>query len=223
MFSQRNAPPRTTAGRLRPAAIIELDPRARTDLEHAPGRSEREPEPTTPPPADAAACGPAPARRRAVRASRRPVCATSSARRGTPRKRSSMAHVDLAKAEAGAIAGEVGKVAALGALGHRPRHLRRLPARHRGIAGLGEWLLGSMGWGVLHGVLLFLSVAMAAVLIALGYRRPAYRRGAARLDRRRRSWSASSSVSTCRTSSMPRSATRPAWRSTRGSGRSSSG
>ena len=33
---------------------------------------------------------------------------------------------------------------------------------------LGEWLLGSMGWGVLHGVLLFVSVAMAAVLLALG-------------------------------------------------------
>jgi hypothetical protein len=32
----------------------------------------------------------------------------------------------------------------------------------------GEWLLGSMGWGVLHGVLFFVSIAMAAVLFAIG-------------------------------------------------------
>src|SRR5262249_54312047 len=34
--------------------------------------------------------------------------------------------------------------------------------------GFGEWILGSMGWGVIHGVLLFVSVALAAVLYALG-------------------------------------------------------
>ena len=33
---------------------------------------------------------------------------------------------------------------------------------------LGEWLLGSIGWGVLHGVLLFVSAAVALVLLALG-------------------------------------------------------
>lgn len=33
---------------------------------------------------------------------------------------------------------------------------------------IGEWLLGSMGWGVDHGVLMFLAVAMAAVLAAIG-------------------------------------------------------
>jgi len=34
--------------------------------------------------------------------------------------------------------------------------------------GIGEWVLGSMGWGVIHGVLLFVSLAVAAVLYALG-------------------------------------------------------
>jgi hypothetical protein len=34
--------------------------------------------------------------------------------------------------------------------------------------GIGEWVLGSMGWGILHGVLLFVSLALAAVLIGLG-------------------------------------------------------
>nr|MBA2700545.1 hypothetical protein [Chloroflexota bacterium] len=33
---------------------------------------------------------------------------------------------------------------------------------------LGEWLLGSIGWGVLHGVLLFSAIAVAAILLALG-------------------------------------------------------
>jgi hypothetical protein len=32
----------------------------------------------------------------------------------------------------------------------------------------GEWILGSLGWGVLHGVLLFISVGLVAVLAALG-------------------------------------------------------
>jgi len=32
----------------------------------------------------------------------------------------------------------------------------------------GEWILGSIGWGVLHGVLLFISVGLVAVLAALG-------------------------------------------------------
>jgi hypothetical protein len=33
---------------------------------------------------------------------------------------------------------------------------------------LAEWLLGSMGWGILHGTLLFVGVAMASVLAGLG-------------------------------------------------------
>ena len=33
---------------------------------------------------------------------------------------------------------------------------------------IGETILGSIGWGVLHGVELFISLAIAAVLLALG-------------------------------------------------------
>ncbi len=33
---------------------------------------------------------------------------------------------------------------------------------------LGEWLLGSMGWGVLHGFLAFLAVAMVCIFLAVG-------------------------------------------------------
>lgn len=79
-----------------------------------------------------------------------------------------MAHVELAKAEAGQIAGEVGRVAALGALAI----VLVIFAVFLLVIGvslwLGEWLLGSMGWGVLHGFLLFISVALAAVLGGLG-------------------------------------------------------
>jgi hypothetical protein len=33
---------------------------------------------------------------------------------------------------------------------------------------LGEWLLGSLGWGVLHGILAFTTIAVAAGLMAVG-------------------------------------------------------
>jgi len=79
-----------------------------------------------------------------------------------------MAHVDLAKAEAGQIAGEVGRVAALGALAIALVIFAVFLVVIGTSLWLGEWLLGSMGWGVLHGFLLFVSVAMAAVLNALG-------------------------------------------------------
>jgi hypothetical protein len=79
-----------------------------------------------------------------------------------------MAHVDLAKAELGAIVSEVGRVAALGGLAI----VLVIAALLLAIIGtslfLGEWLLGSMGWGILHGVLAFLDIAVAAVLLALG-------------------------------------------------------
>ena len=78
------------------------------------------------------------------------------------------AHIDLAKAEATAIAGEVGRVAAAGAIAF----LLVVFAVFLAVIGvsllIGETILGSLGWGVLHGVELFLSLAIAAVLIALG-------------------------------------------------------
>jgi len=79
-----------------------------------------------------------------------------------------MAHVDLAKAEASAIAGEVGRVAALGALAIVLVIFAVFLFVIGVSLGIGEWVFGSMGWGVIQGVLLFLSVAEAAVLVALG-------------------------------------------------------
>jgi hypothetical protein len=79
-----------------------------------------------------------------------------------------LAHVELAKAEATAIAGEVGRVAALGALAIALVIFAVFLAVIGLSLGIGEWLLGSMGWGVVLGVLFFLSIAMAAVLSAIG-------------------------------------------------------
>ena len=104
-----------------------------------------------------------------------------------------VAHIDLAKAEAAAIAGQVGRVIALGALAF----ILVVFAVFLFVIGvslaIGEWVFGSMGWGVIHGVLLFLSVAIAAVLLAIGIAgdaaRPlARRRHRHRDPRRRRSW-----------------------------------
>jgi len=79
-----------------------------------------------------------------------------------------LAHVDLAKAEASAIAGEVGRATALGALAFL-LVIFAVFLLVIGISlGIGEWVFGSMGWGVIHGVLFFLSVAEAAVLVAVG-------------------------------------------------------
>lgn len=78
------------------------------------------------------------------------------------------AHIDLAKTEAGAIAGQVGRLIALGLLAL----ILVLAAIFLAVIGTalftGEWLLGSMGWGVLHGVLFFAAIAMAAVLVGIG-------------------------------------------------------
>jgi hypothetical protein len=78
-----------------------------------------------------------------------------------------IAHVELAKTEAAAIAGEVGRVAALGALAIALVIFAVILAVVGVSLFVGEWLLGSAGWGVLLGVLLFVAVAMAAVLLAL--------------------------------------------------------
>lgn len=78
------------------------------------------------------------------------------------------AHVDLAKAESAQIAGEAGKVAGLVALAIVLVIFAVFLFVIGLSLGIGEWVLGSMGWGVLHGVELFISVALAAILIALG-------------------------------------------------------
>jgi hypothetical protein len=78
------------------------------------------------------------------------------------------AHVELAKTEFKAIGGQIARTAGL--IGAAIALI--LVAVSLLILGtalfLGEWILGSIGWGVLHGVLAFLAVAMACVLAALG-------------------------------------------------------
>lgn len=78
------------------------------------------------------------------------------------------AHVDLAKAELSSIAGEIGKIAALIAVAIVVMIMAGLLAVVGTALFLGEWLLGSMGWGVLHGILAFAAVAVAAGLMVAG-------------------------------------------------------
>ena len=79
-----------------------------------------------------------------------------------------MAHVDLAKAEAKAIGGEVAKVAAYAGIAIAVMLFAGILLVVGTSLFLGEWLLGSMGWGVLHGLLLFTAIAVACGLAALG-------------------------------------------------------
>ncbi len=78
------------------------------------------------------------------------------------------AHIDLAKTELSEIAGRIGRVVALAALAISVVLLAGL----LGVLGvalfLGEWLLGSLGWGVLHGILALSGIAVAAGSLALG-------------------------------------------------------
>jgi hypothetical protein len=79
-----------------------------------------------------------------------------------------MAHVDLAKAEAAAIGGEIARVAALVGIAFGLVLLAIIMAFVGTSLFLADWLLGSMGWGVLHGVLLLASIAVACTLAPLG-------------------------------------------------------
>lgn len=79
-----------------------------------------------------------------------------------------MAHVDLAKAEASAIAGQVARLAALIGAAIALLIMMSIVLIVGTTLWLGEWLLGSIGWGVLLGVLAFTSIAMACVLAAVG-------------------------------------------------------
>ena len=78
------------------------------------------------------------------------------------------AHVDLAKTELSGIAGQIGRIAALVAVAIAVLILAALLVTLGTALFLGEWLLGSMGWGVLHGFLAFVAIAVAALLLAVG-------------------------------------------------------
>jgi hypothetical protein len=82
--------------------------------------------------------------------------------------RLAMAHVDLAKAEAKAIGVEIARVAAYVGIAIAALLSMGIVMVVGTSLFLGEWLLGSIGWGVLHGILFFISIAIAAALLAIG-------------------------------------------------------
>lgn len=82
-------------------------------------------------------------------------------------KRLISAHIDLAKAEAAEIAGNVARMVGLFAVAFVMVLLVGMLFLVGGMLFLGEWLFGSIGWGVLLGSLLLLDVALSCVLVAL--------------------------------------------------------
>jgi hypothetical protein len=79
-----------------------------------------------------------------------------------------IAHVELAKAELGAIMAEVGRVAMFAGLAFSMLFLAGLLIPIGLLLFLGDWLFGSMGWGILLGSLLLVDVAVLAGLLAVG-------------------------------------------------------
>ena len=77
------------------------------------------------------------------------------------------AHIDLAKAEANEIKGEILRALALGSFAAACLILVAFLVPIGLFLFFGEWLFGSLGWGVLHGTEFLVAVAVFAVLIAL--------------------------------------------------------
>jgi hypothetical protein len=79
-----------------------------------------------------------------------------------------VAHIDLAKAEMAAIGGEIAKVAGFIGIAIAVVLLAGILLVVGTSLFLADWLLGSMGWGVLHGVLLLTAIAVTCVLAPIG-------------------------------------------------------
>jgi hypothetical protein len=77
------------------------------------------------------------------------------------------AHVDLAKAEADEIKGEAARAAALAAGALALLLLLAILLPIGGILFGGEWLFGSIGWGLLLGAEMLVAVALSLVVAAL--------------------------------------------------------
>lgn len=77
------------------------------------------------------------------------------------------AHVALAKAEISEIAAQVGRLVGAGCAAVTLAILAATLLGVGGILFLGEWIFGSIGWGVLHGVLLLLDLGFLLILIGL--------------------------------------------------------
>jgi hypothetical protein len=82
-------------------------------------------------------------------------------------KRLLRAHVDLARAELADIVDEVKRMVALIGAAIGVVVVASLLLLIGGVLFLGEWLFGSIGWGVLLGTLLLVDIAIVAVLLAL--------------------------------------------------------
>jgi MFS family permease len=82
-------------------------------------------------------------------------------------KRLLRAHIDLGKAEIGEIVDEVKRMVGLFAAAIALLVLAGLLLFVGGLLFLGEWLFGSIGWGVLLGTLLLVDFALVAMLAAL--------------------------------------------------------
>ena len=83
-------------------------------------------------------------------------------------KRLARAHIALARAEAGEIVDEVKRLVGLVAAAVGLLLFMLLLLTIGALLFLGEWLFGSIGWGVLLGSLLLVDLAVVAVLLAVG-------------------------------------------------------
>lgn len=78
------------------------------------------------------------------------------------------AHINLARTEASEIGAEIGRVALLAGVAFGALFVVALLLPIGGMLFFADWLFGSIGWGVLLGMLFLLDVALIAVLVALG-------------------------------------------------------
>jgi hypothetical protein len=105
--------------------------------------------------------------RRAGGEAARPLRAQLGATRDAA-KRLLQAHRDLAAAELAQVLDEVKRLAILAGIAIGALVLLGIFFPIGLLLFLGEWLFGSIGWGVLHGTLFLVAVALAAALVALG-------------------------------------------------------
>jgi len=82
--------------------------------------------------------------------------------------RLAMAHVELAKAEGAAIGGQIARLVGLIVAALALVFMAVILVVVGMSLFLAAWLLGSMGWGVLHGMLLFIGLAVVCVFAAVG-------------------------------------------------------
>jgi hypothetical protein len=77
------------------------------------------------------------------------------------------AHLDLARAEGEEIGREVGRGLLLGLVAFACAFMLVFLVVIGSLLFVGSWLFGSMGWGILHGALLLIAIAVYALLAAL--------------------------------------------------------